>query len=114
MRTEVFSKGGEVFPFLEVFRAVETDLLLASKRHQPCLRFLVPHHFGVTEIGYIAHQHGISFVFGEGISAVGAVRDRLMLTDHFGLRINRHNSVLAKAGSVFAVNNDRAGEDCTQ
>ena len=88
MGAKVFAKGREVFPIFEVRRTIETDLLLASEGHEPVVS--IPSHFGVTEISNIAHEYGVAFVLGEGIAAIGAIRDRLMLPADLRLGINRY------------------------
>ena len=104
-----FAKGREIRPLLEVRRSIETDLLLASERHQPMVT--IPSHFRITKVGDITHQNGVAFVLGKGIAAVGAIRDRLMLPDTLGLSEDSYDSVLSKAGGVIFVNDCRTGED---
>ena len=71
----------------------------------------IPSHFWVAEISNIAHEYGVAFVLGEGIAAVGAIRDRLMLPDTLGLSEDSYDSVLSEAGGVVFVNDCRTGED---
>ena len=104
-----FAKGREVLPVLEVRRSIETDLLLAGKRHEPMIA--IPSHFRITEVCDVAHEYGVAFVLGEGITAVGAIRDRLMLPDTLGLSEDSYDSVLSEAGGVVFVNDCRTGED---
>ena len=104
-----FAKGREIRPLLEVRRSIETDLLLASERHQPMVT--IPSHFRITKVGDITHQNGVAFVLGKGIAAVGAIRDRLVLPDDFRLRIDRYDSVLSETGGVVPIYDCRAGED---
>ena len=69
----------------------------------------MPKHVWVAKVGYRSRYYGVTIIFGEGLSVVGAVRHalRLVLASR---GIEGHHRTSAKASSVVMVYNGTTTE----
>src|SRR5260370_26996920 len=69
------SEVTRVYPLLEIFRVIETDLVLLRKRdcHDPAVALLIPANARIAEVSKVQIEHRILLVFLPVTAVVQAV-----------------------------------------
>ena len=99
-------------PIFEVGRGEELHFLSHSEAHNPFLGSSVPDHFRVAEITSLRSENGVGGIFHKRHSIVGTVSHALSLA-LISRGVERHDSILAKTGTIFLIDHSRAAENST-